>query len=284
MTDADRFNGQSFSDRAGAVDRRCDRSCGIAFMAKASAPGRAKTRLVPPLTFEQAADLNTAFLRDVAENLVLADEQARAAQSPAIVGYAAYGPPGSTDFFRRTLPASIGLIEAWLPNFGDCLFHTIGEILARGHQSAVVLNSDSPTLPTALLVETAEVLARPGDRAVLGPSTDGGYYLLGLKYAHARMFEDITWSTERVAEQTLARAREIGLEVYQLPAWYDVDDVDALKRLDVELRGADMETGRQTSQRPRYAAHTAKLMVELARNRDVGGAAARAFATDQIHA
>ena len=81
-------------------------------MAKASAPGRAKTRLVPPLTFDEAADLNTAFLQDVAENLVAADEQIHAAQNAAIVGYAAYGPPGSTDFFRRILPASIGLIEA----------------------------------------------------------------------------------------------------------------------------------------------------------------------------
>ena len=280
----DRFDGQSVSDRVDAVDRRCDHSCGIAFMAKASAPGRAKTRLVPPLTFDEAADLNTAFLQDVAENLVAADEQIRAAQNAAIVGYAAYGPPGSTDFFRRILPAAIGLIEAWLPNFGDCLLHTIDELLSRGHQSAVVLNSDSPTLPTALLVETVEVLARPGDRAVLGPSTDGGYYLLGLKHAHARMFEDITWSTERVAEQTLTRAREIGLNVHRLPAWYDVDDVDALKRLDAELRGAHVETRRQFSQHPRFATHTAKLMRRLARDRDFTRAGARAFATDQIHA
>jgi rSAM/selenodomain-associated transferase 1 len=284
MTHADRFNGQAVSGRADAVGSRFRHSCGIAFMAKASAPGRAKTRLVPPLTFDEAADLNTAFLQDVAENLVLADEQARAAQSAAIVGYAAYGPPGSIDFFRRILPASIDLIEAWLPNFGDCLFHTIGAILARGHQSAVVLNSDSPTLPTALLVETAEVLARPGDRAVLGPSTDGGYYLLGLKHAHARMFEDITWSSERVTEQTLARAREIGLDVHRLPAWYDVDDVDALKRLDAELHGVDVETRRQPVQQPRFAAHTAKLMRQLARNRDFGGAATRAVATEKIHA
>jgi len=283
MTDADRFNGQSVSSRADAGDRRSDHSCGIAFMAKASAPGRAKTRLVPPLTFDEAADLNTAFLQDVAENLVAAGDEVRAAQNVAIVGYAAYGPPGSTDFFRRILPSSIGLIEAWMPNFGDCLFHTIGEILSRGHQSAVVLNSDSPTLPTALLVETAEVLARPGDRAVLGPSTDGGYYLLGLKHAHARMFEDITWSTERVAEQTLARAREIGLDVHGLSAWYDVDDLEALKRLDAELRGADVERG-PVSQRPRFAAHTARLMRQLARDRDFTRAGARAFVTDQIHA
>src|SRR5215831_20191208 len=230
----DRFNGQRVSGHAGADESGSRDSCGIAFMAKASAPGRTKTRLVPPLTFEEAALLNTAFLQDVAENLVAADEQIRAAQSAAIVGYAAYGPPGSTDFFRAILPASIGLIEAWLPNFGDCLFHTIGEILSRGHQSAVVLNSDSPTLPTALLVETAEVLARPGDRAVLGPSTDGGYYLLGLKQAHRRMFEDITWSTERVAEQTLERAREAGLDVHILPAWYDVDDLKSLRILHEE--------------------------------------------------
>ena len=91
-----------------------------------------------------------------------------------------------------------------------------------------MLNSDSPTLPTALLNETADVLAQPGDRAVLGPSSDGGYYLLGLKAAHRRLFEDIAWSTERVAEQTRERAREIGLDVHLLPVWYDVDDIESL--------------------------------------------------------
>jgi len=281
---SNRFNNDSVFAPA-SIDNGSGHSCGIAFMAKASAPGRAKTRLVPPLTFEDAADLNTVFLQDVAENLILAGEQIGAGAGAAIVGYAAYGPPGSTDFFRRILPGSIGLIEAWLPNFGDCLFHAIGEIFRRGHGSAVVLNSDSPTLPTAFLVETAEVLARPGDRAVLGPSTDGGYYLLGLKQPHARMFEDITWSTERVAEQTLARAREIGLDMHMLPAWYDVDDVDALKRLDAELRENGPQAQQHASQqKPRFAAHTAALMRRLARERDFGRAAARGFATDRIHA
>ena len=79
---SDRFNGESVFGPA-AAEERSRRSCGIAFMAKASAPGRAKTRLVPPLTFDQAANLNTAFLQDVAENLVLADEQARRALTPS---------------------------------------------------------------------------------------------------------------------------------------------------------------------------------------------------------
>jgi rSAM/selenodomain-associated transferase 1 len=282
MIGADQFNGKSVLQGAVSKDSRFGGSCGIAFMAKASAPGRAKTRLVPPLTFDQAADLNTVFLQDVADNLIQA---ARHAPAPAaIVGYAAYGPPGSADFFRHILPQSIGLIEAWLPNFGDCLFYTIGEILARGHDSAVVLNSDSPTLPTALLVETAAVLARPGNRAVLGPSTDGGYYLLGLKSAHRRKFEDITWSTERVAEQTLARAREIGLEVHMLPAWYDVDDIDSLRRLDAELRGLETATPPGASHWPRYAAHTAALIQQFARDRDFGRAAACPLAIDPVHA
>jgi uncharacterized protein len=286
MNDADRFTGKSISDRAVSVRSRGCAACGIAFMAKASVPGRAKTRLVPPLTYEQAAELNTAFLQDVAANLLLAgrDVQLRVPAHAAIVGYAAYGPPGAADFFRRILPGSIGLIEAWLSNFGDCLFHTIHEILARGHDSAVVLNADSPTLPTAFLVETAEVLARPGDRAVLGPSTDGGYYLLGLKSAHRRMFEDITWSTEQVAAQTLQRAREIGLDVHVLPAWYDVDDIDGLRRVEAELRQCEQTMLPDAPQAPHYAVHTAKLMHALSRARALDRPAARVFETDAVRA
>ena len=221
MNDAKHFN-----------DQPAMASCGIAIMAKASAPGQTKTRLVPPLTFDEAAALNTAFLRDIAENVL------QAARHGEIAGYVAFAPRGSEGFFRSILPPAIGLIDACLPTFGDCLLHTVEYVLARGHQSTVVLNSDSPTLPTALLVETAEALAPPGERAVLGPSSDGGYYLLGIKTVHRRLFEDIAWSTERVAEQTRERAREIKLDVQMLPVWYDVDDAEGLRRLRSEVRGA----------------------------------------------
>lgn len=285
MKRADRFNGNSFNESAIEelfVGERSTASCGIAFMAKASAPGRAKTRLVPPLTFEEAADLNTAFLQDVADNVLLASH--RASQPVAIAGYAAYGPPGSEGFFRTILPEPIGLLRAWLPNFGDCLLHTIRELLQRGHDSAVVLNADSPTLPTAFLVETAEALARPGDRAVLGPSTDGGYYLLGMKAAHRRLFEDIDWSTERVAEQTLERAREIDLEIHMLPAWYDVDDLDDLRRLYGEIRGSDEDCRRRDGVIPHRAGQTAALMQNLARTRDFVRSPTRILQAEQVRA
>lgn len=231
---AARFNTAASSGADAAVLKPMS-SFGIAVMAKASMPGLTKTRLVPPLTYDEAASLNTAFLQDVTDTMLRA--ASRAAPHAGIAAYAAYGPPGSEEFFQRNFSASVGLIEAWLPNFGDCLHHTICEILARGHAGAVVLNADSPTLPSALLNETAEMLALPGDRAVLGPSSDGGYYLLGLKAAHRRMFEDIAWSTARVTEQTRERARELGLEMHVLSEWYDVDDVATLRRLYAELCG-----------------------------------------------
>jgi glycosyltransferase A (GT-A) superfamily protein (DUF2064 family) len=81
----------------------------------------------------------------------------------------------------------------------------------------------------------AEWLLAPGDRAVLGPSADGGYYLIGLQKPIAHLFEDITWSTAIVATQTLERAAEAGLPVELLQPWYDVDDEASLCCLYEEL-------------------------------------------------
>jgi uncharacterized protein len=155
------------------------------------------------------------------------------------------------------------LIEAAMPNFGDCLFRAIAEILARGHGSAVVLNSDSPTLPTAFLIAAADMLAQPGERAVLGPSSDGGYYLLGLKTAHRRLFDDIAWSTAHVAGQTLERALDIGLDVHLLPVWYDVDDIDTLRRLNAEICRPLASARLASAHEPHYPVANAALMQRL---------------------
>jgi uncharacterized protein len=199
--------------------------CAIAVIAKASSPGNSKSRLAPPLTFEQAADLNTAFVRDSAGNV------SRAAALANIACYLAFGPPSAVTFFEQLVPGGVGLIEAWLPKFGDSLFETAETLLDLGYGAGCLLNSDSPTLPTAVLTEAAEVLQRPGERIVIGPSLDGGYYLLGMKRPYRRLFEDIEWSTPRVLRQTLERAEELQLETVTLPIWYDVDDARSLRLL-----------------------------------------------------
>jgi rSAM/selenodomain-associated transferase 1 len=208
-------------------------SCAIGVMAKAPQAGRSKTRLCPPLLPAQAAAMSAAFLRDITENIALA------AQKADIRGMIAYAPAGGEHLFDGHLADGTELLladgtpdmPANVTGFGRCLLHATQAMLALGHQAACVLNSDSPTLPTEFLVRAARALLEPGDRAVLGPAEDGGYYLLGLKSAHAHMFADIAWSTDSVAGATRARAAEIGLDLVELPVWYDVDDRSSLSRL-----------------------------------------------------
>jgi uncharacterized protein len=207
--------------------------CAIAVMAKAPRPGQVKTRLVPPLTPDMASALNASFLRDVTENIQLA------AYDAAIDAYVAYAPAGFEPLFDGMLARGTRLIladgasvsELRVRGFGRCLLEAAQSLFNRGHGAVCLLNSDSPTLPTPLLTQAARALAEGGDRIVLGPADDGGYYLIGMKAPHVHLFEDIDWSTSRVAEQTRQRARALGLSVGELDPWYDVDDAAALTRL-----------------------------------------------------
>jgi rSAM/selenodomain-associated transferase 1 len=203
--------------------------CAVAIMAKASVAGTVKTRLVPPLTQREAAELNTCCLADTAANIAAAAERA------PIRGFAAYHPSGSEEFFKDLLPDGFQLLPPKEATLGRSLFHAARDLFAAGYGSVCLVNADSPTLPSGILVEAVRRLHEPGGRVVLGPAADGGYYLIGMKQFHERLFEAIDWSTERVYRQTVARAAEIGLPVAVLAEWYDVDDEDSLIRLAREL-------------------------------------------------
>jgi hypothetical protein len=191
------------------------------------------------LSAQQSADLSAAFLRDVTGNLHEAAKTDDTTPDTRIVPYVAYAPQGSAGLFDGMLApgTSLLLADGTIPcppavqGFGKCLLHALQSLLAAGHASACVLNADSPTLPTGFLRRAAEALAPPGDRVVLGPAEDGGYYLLGVKRAHEALFSDIAWSTGAVLAQTLDRAKSLGLPVVMLPVWYDVDEPASLDRL-----------------------------------------------------
>jgi uncharacterized protein len=204
--------------------------CAIAIMAKAPRVGEAKTRLVPPLSEADAAALSACFIRDAAANIESAARQA------AIDGYIAFAPAGAEAEFRPLLARDTRLLPSRRPGLAASLYDAAADLLGAGYGAVCLVNSDSPTLHPGILVAAAEALFPAGDLLVLGPAEDGGYYLIGLKRAHRRLFEDIAWSTPQVFGQTEERARELGLAVTRLPMWYDVDDTSTLERLRSELR------------------------------------------------
>lgn len=197
-------------------------------MAKTPQAGAVKTRLVPPLDAEEAALLNTCFLQDVTGCIATLT-------SKSVHGYVAYTPLGQEFAFDGLLPAGFRLLPQRGANLGERLLHATEDFLAAGYEGVCLVNSDSPTLPGELLRRAIDALTSAGDRMVLGKAVDGGYYLIGLKKAHCRLFEDIAWSSAAVFDQTMERARELGLDVRLLPAWYDVDDLESLRWLYEEL-------------------------------------------------
>ena len=206
--------------------------CALAIMTKAPRAGTVKTRLQPPLTAEEAAQLNICFLRDVAAGIAEAGEAAR--------GVAVFTPAGSEKEYVHILPPDFVLLVQRGDTFGERLLNAAADLLRSGFESCCLINSDSPTVPADAFREAVRELKRPDDCVVLGPSDDGGYYLIGMKKLHRRLFEGIDWSTERVFAQTLERAGEIGLEVHILPSCFDVDDRATLQRLCDELLGEDL--------------------------------------------
>ena len=202
--------------------------CAMAVMAKAPRPGKVKTRLSPPLTLDQTAALNICFLRDTTNHL---------ATIPATAGLISYTPQGDEALFNGILPGTFALVLQRGDGFGERLFSAAEDILAIGYGAVCLIDSDSPTVPQSAYVQAVQALAQQGDRIVLGPSHDGGYYLIGMKRAHAEPFERITWSTASVLEETLQRCSEAGIEVVLLPTWYDVDDASTLGLLEAELLG-----------------------------------------------
>jgi rSAM/selenodomain-associated transferase 1 len=222
-------------------------------MTKAPLVGISKTRLSPPLTATEAATLSSCFLRDTCDNIAHVSLEGNAA------GVAVYTPFGAKELYQQLLPHSFALLGQRGQSFGDRLLHAAEDLLLTGYHSFCLIDSDSPTLPAEFLRAAVSALARPGDRVVLGPAMDGGYYLIGLKKAHPNLFTNIDWSTSKVLTQTIARAREIKLPVKLLPMWFDVDDATALGQLCDELFSSNGKPGPI----PYQAHHTRNYLSQL---------------------
>jgi uncharacterized protein len=203
----------------------------IGIICKAPQPGRSKTRLAAAIGEVAASELSACFLRDVAAAIDAVPE------ALGRRGYGVYAPAGAEPIMRRLLPVEFGLLLQTGDDLGHVLLGATRALLEAGHDCVLLVNGDSPTLPPRLLTQAVEALREPGDRMVLGPASDGGYYLIGLKRPHRHLFTQIAWGTDTVAVATRKRAAEIGLATTLLSEWYDVDDIQTLRQLQDELAG-----------------------------------------------
>jgi len=194
----------------------------LAVMAKAPIAGTVKTRLVPPLTPAQAADVYRALLTDQLEHL-------KALTAADL--YVAYTPGHARAVFADLLPPEFCCFPQRGDDLGTRMGHVVDHLLAQKYENVVLIGSDLAALPLDYLERAFESLSTQLNRVILGPSRDGGYYLVGMSQRTPEMFQGMTWSHGQVLAQTLLKLTDLGIDTELLPVWFDVDTVDDLREL-----------------------------------------------------
>lgn len=210
----------------------------VVIMAKVPQPGTVKTRLCPPLSPQTAADLYRAFLLDkIAQVRELTHAQATIA----------YTPEESRQVFAELAPDCL-LIPQQGDGLGERLLNSFAQCFAAGYTGVLAIDSDTPHLPTAYVQQAVDLVSLPQTDVVLGPTEDGGYYLIGLRAVYRELFLDMPWSTAAVVPETRRRAEALGLNIAWLPSWFDIDTAEELQRLQTMLAQTAAVTPRYTRQ------------------------------------
>ena len=192
----------------------------ILLFAKEPLAGRVKTRLVPPLTPEEAADLAAAFLRDL---------HAALKTVPGAEVVVALTDDSSAEAVERMLGPGVRLTRQGAGDLGTRLARATAAAFAEGGAPVAVVGSDHPDLPPGLVQKCLADAA--SGRIGWIPTEDGGYAALALPRSLPSLFENIPWSTGEVAAATRERAAELGIPLMDRGPWYDVDRVEDLARL-----------------------------------------------------
>jgi len=197
----------------------------IAVMAKDPHAGDVKTRLAPRLGPDERALVYCAFLRDK-----LAQVRQVSEADPVV----AYTPRASEPWFRQLVGPDVRLIAQCEGSLGARVIAAFDTLLDLHPEGVILTDSDTPDLPSDHLGEAVRALAT-GAPLVIGPTHDGGYYLIGLARRAPAMFEGVAWSTEQTRAQTLEGAAKLGMTAHLLPSWHDVDHPEDLARLERSL-------------------------------------------------
>lgn len=205
---------------------------GLVVLAREPVPGKVKSRLARDTSFERAAALYRAFTLDTLE---------MCSRVPGVKRWIAYTPDDAGDVFASLGGGDFQRVPQGGGDLGDRLLRCFDLLFEEGCERVVVLGSDAPTLPPAVVSGAFQALE--GKDVVIGPCPDGGYYLLGLARPLPAILEGISWGTEKVFAQTIRRVKEEGWSLAMLPPWYDVDTIAELRLLKTHLAGIKLAGG-----------------------------------------
>jgi len=196
------------------------KSC-VLFFVKYPEKGHVKTRLAKDFGEEQTCELYGCFVLDILEKI-------NTLSSDIVI---CFDPLSKKQDFKDWLGADKTYYSQEGGSLGDRLGNAFQFVWNQGYNRAIVLGSDSPDLPLDILSDAFQKLEQ--EHAVIGPTSDGGYYLLGFQKTSydSDIFKNITWSTEHVFEQTMEIFNKKNKNVHILPEWYDVDVIDDVKTL-----------------------------------------------------
>jgi len=214
---------------------------GIGILCKLPRPGMAKTRLAQGVGPAAAARLAGAFLEDVVTTAV------GFATTHDVRLFAFCRPADAVDEMRTYFPAGIPVLPQQGDDLGAMMLDAIARMLADCQEGAFVMGCDIPHLPASVLTEAVATLRTEKPTAVIGPSEDGGYFLIGmtdLSFAH--LLEPLPWSTPEVYRLTVERARDAGLALHPLARLFDIDEPADLERLRALLAEAPSDVAPAT--------------------------------------
>jgi len=185
--------------------------------------GQVKTRLNPFLDLQTTCDLYTCFLSDSLDKICAVKS------ADCFVGIY---PSSISGYFERLDPSlSINIFVQEGKDLGDRMKNAFSARFADGYEDVVIIGADSPSLPLAYI---EQAFASKKD-VVLGPSMDGGYYLIGMRKKITNLFDGIAWGSDRVLKDTYCKLESSDVSLELLPVWYDVDRSDDLIFLKTHL-------------------------------------------------
>jgi rSAM/selenodomain-associated transferase 1 len=198
----------------------------VAVMAKAPTAGQVKTRLLPALTAQAAADLSRALLVDQLNQLRELD---------ATDFYLVFTPNEARSLMTEMAPPCFCLLPQNEGDLGARMAAVFTTLAQMGRKNIVLIGGDLPPVPLRYFAAAYAFLESSSRRVVLGPSRDGGYYLVGANQPIPELFQGMSWSHSQVLAQTLDKLTGLQIDYHLLPPWFDIDTPDDLRYLESVL-------------------------------------------------